>query len=79
MKLDNLEDTSNQRNEFLCESCKYINQSEKRLKTRIARKHMEYLGELCNYKTTTKAYLQKHIGKVHPSSPSEDNFLPPEG
>ena len=75
---DNLEDTSNQKNEFKCESCNYTNQSEKRLKTHIARKHMEYQCELCNYQTTTKASLQTHIGQVHPSSPSEDNFLPPE-
>ena len=40
---DNLEDTSNQKNEFKCESCEYTNQSEKRLKTHIARKHMEKL------------------------------------
>ena len=75
---DNLEDTSNQKNEFKCESCEYTNQSEKRLKTHIARKHMEYQCELCNYQTTTKGSLQNHIGQVHPSSPSEDNFLPPE-
>ena len=75
---DNLEDTSNQKNEFKCESCTYTNQSEKRLQTHIARKHMEYQCELCNYQTSTKASLQKHIGQVHPSSPSEDNFLPPE-
>ena len=75
---DNLEDTSNQKNEFKCENCEYTNQYEKRLQTHIARKHMEYQCELCKYQTTNKASLQKHIGQVHPSSQSEDNFLPPE-
>ena len=31
-----------------------------------------------HYSTTTKASLQKKIGQVQPSSPSEDNFLTPD-
>ena len=59
---DNLEDTSNQKNNFKCESCQYTNQSEKQLKMHIARKHLENQCEVCNYRTSTKDSLQKHIG-----------------
>ena len=72
----NLEDTSKQKNDFKCESCNYANQSEKRLKTHIARKHMEYQCDLCSYWITTESSLQKHIAQVHPSTLGEDNSLP---
>ena len=38
---------------------------------------MENQCEVCNYRTSTKDSLQKHIGQVHQSSPS-DNSLQPE-
>ena len=61
----NLEDTSKQKNDFKCEICNYANQSEKRLKTHIARKHMEYQCELCTFAGLTFVELLDHMEKDH--------------